>query len=903
MRSTLARRSATISSGVSVARRRGAGRRQRSAQAPSGRRPGRDRRPRLRPARACPRRPWGWRAGPSRSICATSAATSSSVACTVSTQDGGEVAEVGLGGRALDFEAATPRRARPRAPGAPRGCALPARRTAPRSSCDASSAVRTCSRRSSNVRRSSSSWRSDAAIAVAQLLAARDVPLQLLGARDDALLELARRHPRAAGPRSPARCCARPARRARPWPPRSPATGCAAVSRASNSLRCAADSCSSAARCSVSMRWIDCRASSSRCSCVAQLLFGAAALDGNLLLLARHALGGVARAPSPAARSRRSPFPGGGARPGATRSPTPRAAMATSRPTASSSSRTSVASSASARSRSSLISRLVVRMLRASSRAPPSTRWRAAEDLAVAGHDRARRSRSASAAASSRVAATETSAIRARIASAAGPVRRTSEPAAGQVRARCAATRVTQVLGCPGPSPFADDDEADAAGGALAHELQARGGVGVGAHDDVLQQIAEAGVDGALVLADRPRRSRPPSRAGPPRRRTRPGSIRAPSPYSARAASSSSSDFRRATTPASSCSRVRTSRPSASRLLRATASSDSRAARSTCSVSIASRDAAQRLFGGGALVGGALRFDLQVVALDVELAELLADPRPRRGGMLHGVAQRRRGVDRGVDLAARRLDVGLEPFDGPVGERVRLFLLREHRRPPARARRRRAPPRRGARRARRRAGSRRASSASISAPIDERRGAERLHLLLVERHLLLQPADRQLARVRRFARRRRPRVGLGQLETQPLERRSRPRPGAPPPPASRARASASRPRVASIASPSSAVALRELHLLPAAQLLAQPLVAPRLRRLPLQRAALLLDLEDDVVDAGQVLLRRLELQLRGAAPRLVLRDRRPPPRSAAADRSAARSGSARSCPARSPRRP
>src|SRR5204862_2277548 len=68
------------------------------------------------------------------------------------------------------------------------------------------------------------------------------------------------------------------------------------------------------------------------------------------------------------------------------------------------------------------------------------------------------------------------------------------------------------------------------------------------------------------------------------------------------------------------------------------------------------------------------------------------------------------------------------------------------------------------------------------------------------------------------------------------------------------------------------MALGELHLLPAPQLVAQPLVAPRLRRLPLQRAALLLDLEDDVVHAREVLLRGLELQLRGAAARLVLGD-------------------------------
>src|SRR5258708_4546316 len=48
------------------------------------------------------------------------------------------------------------------------------------------------------------------------------------------------------------------------------------------------------------------------------------------------------------------------------------------------------------------------------------------------------------------------------------------------------------------------------------------------------------------------------------------------------------------------------------------------------------------------------------------------------------------------------------------------------------------------------------------------RDAERLHLLLVEGDLLLQAPDRQLARVRRFPRGRRPRVRLGQLEAQPL---------------------------------------------------------------------------------------------------------------------------------------
>ena len=72
--------------------------------------------------------------------------------------------------------------------------------------------------------------------------------------------------------------------------------------------------------------------------------------------------------------------------------------------------------------------------------------------------------------------------------------------------------------------------------------------------------------------------------------------------------------------------------------------------------------------------------------------------------------------------------------------------------------------------------------------------------------------------------------------------------------------------------PERQAAPREVNLLPAPQLLAQPAVAARPGRLPLERPALLLDLEDDVVDAGQVLLRGLELQLGRPAPRLVLRD-------------------------------
>ncbi len=66
----------------------------------------------------------------------------------------------------------------------------------------------------------------------------------------------------------------------------------------------------------------------------------------------------------------------------------------------------------------------------------------------------------------------------------------------------------------------------------------------------------------------------------------------------------------------------------------------------------------------------------------------------------------------------------------------------------------------------------------------------------------------------------------------------------------------------------------EQQLLPVAQLVAQPLVAARLRGLALQRAELLLQLEDDVFEPRQVLSGGLELELGRAAPRLVLGDAR-----------------------------
>ena len=236
------------------------------------------------------------------------------------------------------------------------------------------------------------------------------------------------------------------------------------------------------------------------------------------------------------------------------------------------------------------------------------------------------------------------------------------------------------------------------------------------------------------------------------------------------------------------------------------------------------------------------------------------------------MAQRGRGVHRGEDFAACRLDVCLEPFN--LG--VRRFP------------RRLVPSERGGRTVARllRSGERGAPllelGTSRRAPHVEtaelrfelhRGRAQRLNLLSIELRLLLQTPHLELARVRRFPGAGRLRVRLGQLDPDALQRRlelGQPRRRRR---FALTRRSQLRPRRLDRRR-ERAVARGELDFLPAPELVPQPLVAPRLGRLSFQRAALLLDLVNDVLDTREVLLRRLELQLGRAPPVLVLRDPR-----------------------------
>ena len=133
------------------------------------------------------------------------------------------------------------------------------------------------------------------------------------------------------------------------------------------------------------------------------------------------------------------------------------------------------------------------------------------------------------------------------------------------------------------------------------------------------------------------------------------------------------------------------------------------------------------------------------------------------------MTKRRRRVDGGKHLAARRLDVGLEAFDMPLEICIGGFLgqQRLRRRVPFGNRTRRClipacklQPRRFA--------------PGVEGPhfcvnIRHRR-RQRFDLLFVERNLLLQAADFQLAGVRGFAGRGRPAIRFRQIEAQPFKR-------------------------------------------------------------------------------------------------------------------------------------
>ncbi len=150
-------------------------------------------------------------------------------------------------------------------------------------------------------------------------------------------------------------------------------------------------------------------------------------------------------------------------------------------------------------------------------------------------------------------------------------------------------------------------------------------------------------------------------------------------------------------------------------------------------------------------------------------------------------------------------------------------------------------------------------------------GVELLNLLAVEQNLLLLTVDRQLSGVGALTGPGRGGFGLDQFNAKTSERRFD---------LPDLRASDRLP-FACFREPGArrldglgqlAVFPRKKDFLEAPQLIAQLLIAPCFCRLPLERAALLLDLEHDVVDAREVQLRGFQLELSGPAPRFVLRD-------------------------------
>ena len=172
--------------------------------------------------------------------------------------------------------------------------------------------------------------------------------------------------------------------------------------------------------------------------------------------------------------------------------------------------------------------------------------------------------------------------------------------------------------------------------------------------------------------------------------------------------------------------------------MRALASSDSRAARAIRVASIAVVRSAQRLDGGARSAAARSGLDADVARLDVELGQRLAHPIARGSRVLERMAERRRRIDRREHLAARRLDVGLEAFDFAMRRVVGARTRRPASPPRARAR----SPRRWRRVRRSASSTREPARGALRAALELGRyvvvrACERLHLLAVERDLLL----------------------------------------------------------------------------------------------------------------------------------------------------------------------
>ena len=416
-----------------------------------------------------------------------------------------------------------------------------------------------------------------------------------------------------------------------------------------------------------------------------------------------------------------------------------------------------------------------------------------------------------------------------------------------------------------------DHDKTAASGVFLANQRQAGGRVLVPAHDDVLQQVAQTGLDRPLVLRrdieDVRKRAHLPDPAiglnqDHARRVAETGAMR----VELFERSQAGGDRRQLVfARAHFAGPPFVLDPCARQLGLAGRAGDARGI--------------ERFVGEGQGIGrtrtrrgGALVFGPKVRRLGFETAVRLGGALTLCGRRIERGGQRGEGVDHGIDFRARGLNRGLGAFDrllrsgvfrrrrGGIPRRrvARLFCI--DRRRPARLERQ----------------SFRLAPLGQRRMLDRELGAARLQhlgLLGVERDLLLAAIDLELAAVRGLPHTGGSRFRGRQLDTQAtqvvldfgeaggrshflLTRAGEPRPR----------------RLDDFAE--HAVAAREQDALPAAHLVAQPRITPRLGRLTLERAALLLDLEDDVVDPGEVLLRGLELELGGAPAGLVLGDAR-----------------------------